>query len=279
MGRSEAITLDEMYGIGGLEAVNRALERSCQPRRGDLAFTMLADLDIGPGDVVLDIGGREASHALAIAEAFGCRAVSVDPVDGNNDRARAAAAGHPAGSSVAIRPGVMEDIPAADGEFALVFSRDMFFHVVHADEALAEAYRVLRPGGHLLVYQTFATDLLEPGERARLYADLVVAPERMETADFEKRVLAAGFTIELIDVIGSESREAFEEDGVNLTSRQLLYAARLIRNSEALRAELGEAEYRVELGNALWGVYQMIGKLEPRIYLLRKPGPADGGES
>lgn len=278
MGKTKAITLEEMYSRGGAEAVDRALDRSYQPRRGDLAFTLLADLDIGPGDAVLDIGGREASHSLAMAEAFGCRAVSVDPVDSNNDRARAAVAEHPAGSRVSIRPGVMEDIPGSDGEFALVFSRDMFFHVVDADQALAEAHRVLKPGGHLLVYQTFATDLLEPGESARLYADLVVAPQRMETDDFEKRALSAGFTIEMIDVIGPESREAFEEDGVNLTSRQLLYAARLLRNSAVLRAELGESEYRVELSNALWGVYQMIGKLEPRIYLLRKPGAPEGSD-
>jgi hypothetical protein len=35
--------------------------------------------------------------------------------------------------------------------------------------------------------------------------------------------------------------------------------------------ELGDVEYRVELANALWGVYQMIGKLEPRVYVLAAP--------
>jgi SAM-dependent methyltransferase len=276
MGETQGITLDEMYGRDRAGAVARALNRSCQPRRGDPAFAALADLDIGPADVVLDIGGREASHSLAVVEAFGCRAVSVDPVDGNNDRARAAVAAHPLGSRVSIRPGVMEDIPGSDGEFALVFSRDMFFHVVDADRALAETHRVLRPGGHALFYQSFATHLLEPGERARLYADMAVVPERMETADFEKRVSEAGFTVDVIDVVGSEVREAWEEDGTSQTSRQLLYAARLLRRSAVLRAELGESDYRVELGNALWGVYQMIGKLEPRIYLLRKPRASNG---
>lgn len=276
MGEAGAVTLDEMYGRGDVDAVIRVLGRSFHPRRGDLAFSALGDLDIGPGDVVLDVGGREASHSLAMVEAFGCRAVSVDPVDGNNDRARTAVAEHPAGSRVSIRPGVVEDIPGSDGEFAVVFSRDMFFHIADADRALAEVRRVLEPGGHALFYQSFATDLLEPGERARLYADMAVVPERMETDDFEERALAAGFTIEMIDVVGSESREAFEEDGVNLTSRQLLYAARLLRKSAVLQAELGEADYRVELANALWGVYTMIGKLEPRIYVLRKPGADDG---
>ncbi|TXS45088.1 class I SAM-dependent methyltransferase [Streptomyces sp. uw30] len=271
MGQAEAITLDEMYHPGGADAVNRALNRSYHPRSHGLVFEIVDDLDIGPADVVLDIGGRYAAHSLAMVEMFGCRAVCVDPVDSNNERARTAVAEHPAGSRVSIRRGVMEDIPGSDGEFDLIFSHDMFFHVVDADRALAEGHRVLKPGGHLLVYQLFATDLLEPGERARLYADVAVVPERMEPDDFERRASKAGFTIEMIDIVGSEFREASEEDGTNLTSRQLLYAARLLRESTALRAELGESEYRVELGNALWGVYQMIGKLEPRIYLLRKP--------
>jgi hypothetical protein len=54
-----------------------------------------------------------------------------------------------------------------------------------------------------------------------------------------------------------------------VTSKQLLHAARLIRCSDETLHELGEVPYRAELSDALWGVYQMIGKLEPRIYVLR----------
>jgi SAM-dependent methyltransferase len=276
MAEDDAITINEMYSLEGVDVIDGALNRSYNPRRAGLMFVILDDLGVGPGDLVLDIGGRDASHSLALVQTFGCRAVLVDPVDSNNDRARAAAAAHPLGSQVSIRPGIMEYIPGSDCEFDFIFSHDMFFQVADADRALAEAYRVLKPGGHLLVYQTFATDRLEPSERAHLYADLAIVPERMLPDDFEKRAPAAGFIIELIDTVGSELREAMEEDGINLTSRQLLYAARLLRKSTVLRAELGDTDYRVELANALWGVYQMIGKLEPRIYVLSKPGASKG---
>jgi SAM-dependent methyltransferase len=271
MGNIDPITINQMYSPGDFDAVDRALNRSYNPRRPDVLFAILSDLGLGSDDVVLDIGGRDALQSLKLVEAFGCRAVSVDPVESNNNRARTAVAGHPSGSRVSIRPGVMEDIPASDSEFDFIFSRDMFFQVVNADQALAESSRVLKPGGYLLLYQTFATDRLEPRESAYLYRDLAVVPERMSPDDFERRALAAGFTIESMDVIGSEWREAWEEDGTCLTSYQLLYVARLLRNSEQVRAELGDTDYRVELANAMWGVYQMIGKLAPRIYLLRKP--------
>lgn len=270
----DPITIDKMYAPRHLDGVDQALDRSYDPRRPGLLYTMVDDLGIGPGDLVLDIGGRDASHSVALVKLFGCDAVSVDPVASNNERARAAVAEHSLGSRVSIRPGLMERIPGSDGEFDLIFSRDMFFQVVDADQALAEARRVLRPGGYLLLYQTFATDRLEPRESAHLYTDLAVVPERMSPHDFEKRALAAGFTVESTDVVGSEWREAWEEDGDGLTSRQLLYAARLLRRSEQLRTELGDADYRIELANALWGVYQMIGKLEPRIFLLRNPDGA-----
>ncbi len=42
----------------------------------------------------------------------------------------------------------------------------------------------------------------------------------------------------------------------------------MIRDADRLRAELGRVAYEVELANALWGVYQMIGKLSPRVYAL-----------
>ncbi|GAB2727647.1 class I SAM-dependent methyltransferase [Kitasatospora kifunensis] len=271
MAEVDPITVDEMYTPRHPEGAERILNRSFAPRRAGLLYALVDDLDIGPGNVVLDIGGRDASHSIALVKAFGCDAVSVDPVDSNNERARAAVAEASLTGQVSIRPGVMEEIPAADGEFDLIFSRDMFFHVVGADQALAEARRVLKPGGCMVLYQTFATDRLEPLEKAQIYAGLAVAPERMSPDDFEKRALVAGFTIESNDIIGSEWREAWEEEGDCLTSRQLLYAARMIRKSEQLRAELGEADYRVELANALWGIYTMIGKLEPRIFLLRNP--------
>jgi sarcosine/dimethylglycine N-methyltransferase len=271
MAEVDPITIDKMYTSRHLDGVDRALNRSYNPRRPSLLYAIVDDLGIGLGDLVLDIGGRDASHSLALAKMFGCNAVSVDPVASNNERARAAVAEHSLGSKVSIRPGVMEEIPGSDGEFDFIFSRDMFFQVVDADRALAEARRVLKPGGYLLLYQTFATDRLEPRESAHLYADLAVVPERMSPDDFERRARAAGFTIESTDIVGSEWREAWEEDGGGLTSRQLLYAARLLRKSEQLRAELGDVEYRIELANALWGIYQMIGKLEPRIFLLRNP--------
>lgn len=163
----------------------------------------------------------------------------------------------------------------ADRTVDLVFSRDMLIHIADIDRALAECARVLRPGGAMVVHQTFAGPRLEPLEAAELYGGLAAVADRMEPSGFEEAALTAGFTVESCDVVGSEWREAWEEDGSRRSSQQLLQVARLIRAEDDLREEMGEVHYRIELANALWGVYQMIGKLEPRVYVLRTLRPTE----
>lgn len=270
---TDPITVEEMYGEWpiGDAAIDAALGRSQAPRSSSSLYETVGETGIGPDWMILDIGARDARHALNLIDLYGCRAVAVDPVEVNIANASAAVADHEHGARVDIRMGGIEAIPADDGEFDLVFCRDMFNHILDTKPALQECRRVLKADGRMVVYQTFATDLLEPGEAIRIYSDLAVVMQRMNVEDFERRALQAGFIIESVDPIGSEWREAWEEDGTGRTSRQLLHAARLLRAKDALIAELGEVPYRVELSNALWGIYQMIGKLEPRVYVLRSP--------
>ena len=86
----------------------------------------------------------------------------------------------------------------------------------------------------------------------------------------ERAFTANGLLLFEKDVIGSEWREWWEENGINTTSKQLLQIARMRRDRERLIGEIGEAIYEVELANCYWGVYQMLGKLEPTSYILMK---------
>ena len=94
-------------------------------------------------------------------------------------------------------------------------------------------------------------------------------PERMSVSTFESVVDAAGFCIESLDLIGSEWNEAAQEAGN--APNYLLQVSRLRREREELIDELGEVPYRAMYGNALWSIYQMLGKLESRVYVLRPP--------
>jgi hypothetical protein len=42
------------------------------------------------------------------------------------------------------------------------------------------------------------------------------------------------------------------------------------RDRERLVQELGEKPYATELANCYWGVYQMLGKLCPTLYIIKR---------
>lgn len=265
----EPLTVEEMYGDWDYEAAVELLDQSLSPRPSTSIFDVVESLGVGPTDAVLDIGGRDAYHSLLMAERFGCRVVCVDPADANVEDGHHAVAEHESGHLVEIRRGVIEDIPAADDEFTLAFSRDMLAHIPDIDAAMAECRRVLVPGGRMVIHAVFATDLLEPREMAYLYANTAAVPARAFAADFEASAQNAGFAIEDVDMVGSEFYEASQEAG--LSPNYTLQISRLRRAKDVMRDQLGDVAYRTMYGNALWGTYLLIGKLETRVYVLRAP--------
>lgn len=265
---TEPVTVEEMYADWDWDAAVAAVDRSLGPRPHSSIVEMFGALGPRPGNVVLDIGGRDARHSLEIAERFGCSAISIDPVAANLAEGKIAVAQHESGHLVEVVQGSIERIPADDGAFDFIFCRDMFAHVVDADRALAECARVLGSGGAMLLHQVFATDLLEPIEADQVCGHTASVPERFSVNGFEAAAIGAGFQIERTEVVGSEWHEASQEAGT--APNYLLQVSRLRRNKEALLAEIGEVAYRVVYGNALWTINQMLGKLESRVYTLRR---------
>ncbi len=263
------LTVEQMYGDWGFEwedAVAMA-EYSLNPRPRTSIYDTFSTLGVGEGGYVLDIGGRDAAQALDLAERFGCRVLSVDPVQLNIDAGTEAIANHEYGHLVENKLGTINDIPAPDDTFDAVFSRDMMGHVEDLEGALTECRRVLKPGGAMVIHDVLATPLLEPKESAQLSADLATVPERLDGELFERTVEGGGFTIEMIDRVASEWLENLleREDG----EKRLLLAARLNRDQDRFVEAMGILPYRVVRGNNLWTIYRMIGKLEDRVYVIR----------
>jgi ubiquinone/menaquinone biosynthesis C-methylase UbiE len=90
-------------------------------------------------------------------------------------------------------------LPFPDGRFDLVLSAAMLHHVIEWDQALAEAVRVLRPGGKLVGYDVSdnaAGRLIRAGERrgASLLrpGQLETALSRLGLTDLHTRTALAG---------------------------------------------------------------------------------------
>jgi hypothetical protein len=129
---------------------------------------------------------------------------------------------------------------------------------------------VLRPGGRALVYQMFATSLLEPAEAAFLHPVMGCDPAAMSPKSTETAINGAGLRIDRCVILGIEWGEYASEHAPD-PGRHLLHAARLIRDPDRSIARFGKQNYDIKLGDCLSHIYRMIGKLSSRVYLLSAP--------
>jgi hypothetical protein len=142
-------------------------------------------------------------------------------------------------------------------------------HIENLETVYREFHRVLRPGGHAVIYHMTATDWLTDAEAGRLWPPAAIHATSTDPATIDAAIAAAGLHVDqCIDLHGSWRER--QEDGAGTASRQLLWASRLLRNREAYETRYGTDAYEAELTDCLWGVYQMIGKLNPRIYVLSR---------
>jgi ubiquinone/menaquinone biosynthesis C-methylase UbiE len=270
-----ALSVEEIYRNPPLtEAeLNAIFAESLYPRPATMLYNKMGQLGLGENHWLLDVGCRDAKHTVHLIQRYGCRAVGIDPVDDHVANALATVAAHNLQERVTVNKGRIEALPAQNGRFDFIWCRDVLNHITDLRKGLQECFRVLRPGGHMLVYQTFATNLLEPAEAVRLYLPLAIVPANMSHDYFEGVAQRVGFQIVDKDRVGSEWREYWEEDGTRTTSTQLLHLARLRRHRNAYINKVGRTVYEVELANCYWGIYQMLGKLCPTVYILTKPRP------
>lgn len=256
------------------EEFQAALGESLNPRGPELLYDLVGNIGLSPGSVAVDVGCGEGKHSLELAERFQFAVTGIDPVPRHTELANAKLAAfavlHPdVGRRVRFELGVAEALPLEDRSVDLVWCRDVLVHVAELDKAYAEFERVLRERGHVLVYQMFGTDRLEPREADWLWRTMGVVPTSAECARTESAISAAGLRVEHCVDLGTEWGEWAEEQ-TRKSSDRLLYASRLLRDPQRYVAQFGQAAYDIMLGDCLWHVYGMIGKLTRRVYLLSR---------
>lgn len=118
---------------------------------------------LAAGDAVLDLGSGAGIDCFLASERVGAmgRVIGVDMTPEMVERARAnaAAGGY---DNVEFRLGEIEALPVADASVDVVISNCVLNLSPAKDRALAEAHRVLRPGGRLVV-SDMVSDLPVPG--------------------------------------------------------------------------------------------------------------------
>jgi SAM-dependent methyltransferase len=264
-------SVQELYGDfwAGENALDSELEPSLGPRGTEWLFEAFSALGPQAGELIVDIGARDAFHAIRLVREHGLRAVAVDPVPLHVELARRAVTEAGVGQEVDVVEAGIEAMPIADAVADWIWCRDVLVHVDLA-QGFAECARILRPGGRMLAYVTCATDLLEPREGRELFAALAIVPESVDPSAIESRAQAAGLTLESDIPLAGEWRERMIEDGSWDPGGDLLRLSRLQRHGEELLERHGRAHIAAYAAGKRWGIYQLLGKLCPTIYVWQR---------
>lgn len=165
-----------------------------------LAETMLA---LMPPLVVADLGAGEGTFSQLLAR----RAKKVIAIDNSEKMVEYGAelARKHGVQNLEYRKGDLEDVPLRDSSVDLTFFSQSLHHAPHPERAVAEAWRILKPGGRIVVLDLVRHNYEEARE---LYADLWLGFTEVEALRFLR---LAGFkNIETSVVHREEGSPHFE---------------------------------------------------------------------
>lgn len=164
----------------------------------------LAFAELKPGDVVVDLGSGAGFDCFLAAERVGeqGRVIGVDMTPEMIERARALAA-RDGVANVEFRLGEIEALPVADGLADMVISNCVINLSPAKPRVFAEAFRVLKPGGVLMVSDLALRRPLPERVRASVEAYVGCISGASLRDDYLDMIAAAGF--EAVGVVAEGS--------------------------------------------------------------------------
>jgi arsenite methyltransferase len=163
--------------------------------------------DLHEGETVLDLGSGAGADVLISARRVGetGRAIGLDMTDEMLElaRANAAEAGVP---NVEFLKGYMEDIPLADETVDVVISNCVINLAADKRRVLAEAARVLRPGGRFAISDVIADPDMDKATREDMQQWTGCVAGALTRGQFEAILAAEG----LVDIEIRETHRVHE---------------------------------------------------------------------
>ncbi len=147
-----------------LEVIANVLEtRAAIPSQQEMTRDYLSDIPLSDGASVLEVGCGTGPICRVLAEIVnGGNITGIDPSEVFIDKARSLSADE---DGITYEVGDGKALRFPDGTFDAVVLHTLLTHVPGPEDYLAEAYRVLKPGGYLGVCDgDFSTATLQTGD-------------------------------------------------------------------------------------------------------------------
>ena len=150
--------------------------------------------DLHEGETVLDLGSGAGADVLISARRVGPsgRAIGLDMTDEMLELARANAAAAGVDNAEFVK-GYIEEMPLPDGSVDVVISNCVINLAADKRRVLAEAARVLRPGGRFAVSDVIAAEDMDEATRTDMAAWTGCIAGALTEAEFRTALADAGF--------------------------------------------------------------------------------------
>ena len=150
-------------------------------------WSLAESMALTQDSAVLEIGCGIGGPLRHVAERFECRATGIDINPRQLRRARALTMGLDVEPLVSFAQADATRLPFCAGTFSHVYSFEAFVHVANKRAAMAEAYRVLSPGGRFCIQ-----DPVHPPEMDIAMLEGTLHP--LPPATYAEQLQKAGFT-------------------------------------------------------------------------------------
>jgi arsenite methyltransferase len=197
----------EAFGGGLYDDASRgaAPEAAVKASLGCGVPTAVAALE--PGETVLDLGSGAGADVLISARrvAPGGKAIGLDMTDEMLELARGNAAEAGVGNVEFVK-GYMEEIPLLAESVDVIISNCVINLAADKSKVIAEAARVLRPGGRFAVSDVIAHEDMDEATRADMREWTGCIAGALTRAEFERILAGVGF----VDVEVQETHPVHE---------------------------------------------------------------------
>ena len=185
--------------LATMEQIGYSAEQAAAaPKEADLGLgcgNPLGFADARPGETVLDLGSGAGIDAFLAAREVGPkgRVIGVDMTHAMLSRARATAA-REGYANVDFRLGEIEHLPVADATVDVIISNCVINLSPEKAQVFAEAHRVLKPGGRLLVSDLVLLRPLPESVRQSVEAYVGCVAGASLKEEYLRLIRDAGFT-------------------------------------------------------------------------------------